>query len=80
MNDGLNGHIMKELVGLRPKTYSYLKDNNDEKKTTKGTEECVIKIKLILNSFDSIDLIESYARRTSKDLECRKEEIRYITI
>ena len=35
MNDGLNGHIMKELVGLRPKTYSYLKDNNDENKKNK---------------------------------------------
>ena len=49
-------------------------------KKTKDTEECVIKIKLILNSSDSIDLIESYAHRTSKDLECRKEEIRYIAI
>ena len=26
----LDGQIMKEFVGLRAKTYSYLKDNNDE--------------------------------------------------
>ena len=39
-----------------------------------------VSLKENLNSFDSIDLIESYAHRTSKDLEGRKEEIRYITI
>ena len=27
--------MMKEFVGLRPKTYSYLKDNNDVDKNTK---------------------------------------------
>ena len=37
---------MKELVGLRAKTYSYLKDKNDEGKTVKGTKKCVIKRKL----------------------------------
>ena len=37
---------MKEFVGLRAKTYSYLKDKNDEGKTVKGTKKCVIKRKL----------------------------------
>ena len=37
---------MKEIVRLRPKTYSYLKDNNDKDKKAKGTEKCVIKRKL----------------------------------
>ena len=32
MKDELGGQIMKELVGLRVKTYSYLKDNIDEDK------------------------------------------------
>ena len=27
---------MKEFVGLRARTYSYLKENNDEDKITKG--------------------------------------------
>ena len=35
MNDELNGHIMKGLVRLRAKAYSYLKDNNDQDKKNK---------------------------------------------
>ena len=46
MKDELAGQIMKELVGLRAKTYSYLKDNNDEDKKAKGTKKLVIKRKL----------------------------------
>ena len=31
---------MKESIGLRAKTYSYLKDNNDEDKKAKCTKKC----------------------------------------
>ena len=37
---------MTELVRLRRKTHSYLKDNNNEDKKAKGTKKCVIKRKL----------------------------------
>ena len=40
MKDELGGRIMK---GLRAKTYSYSKDNNDEDKKRKGTKKCVVK-------------------------------------
>ena len=46
MKDELGGQIMKEFVGLRAKTYSYLKDNNDKDKNAEGTKECVMKRKL----------------------------------
>ena len=45
MKDELDGQIMKTFVGLRAKTYSYLKDNNDEDKKAKRTK-CVKKRKL----------------------------------
>ena len=35
MKDELGGRIMKKCFGLRTKTYSYLKDNNDEDKKPK---------------------------------------------
>ena len=37
---------MKEFVGLRATTYSYLKENNDEDKKVKGRKKCVIQRKL----------------------------------
>ena len=46
MKDELGGQIMKEFVGLRAKTYNYIKENNDEDKKAKGTKMCVIKRKL----------------------------------
>ena len=46
MKDELGDQIIKQFVGLRAKTYSYLKDNNDEDKKAKSTKKCVIKIKL----------------------------------
>ena len=36
---------MKEFVGLRAKTYSYLKNNNDEDKKAEGKKKCVMKRK-----------------------------------
>ena len=43
MKDDLDGQIMKEFVGLRTKTCSYLKDNNDDDKKAKGRKKCIIK-------------------------------------
>ena len=41
--DELGGEIMKEFVRLKvQKIYTYLKDNNDEDKKSKGTKKCVI--------------------------------------
>ena len=41
--DELGGKIIKEIVGLRAKTYAYLMDDDSEKKIAKGTKKRVIK-------------------------------------
>ena len=46
MKDELGGQIMKEFVGLRAKTYSYLIDDGCENKKSKGTKKYVIKREL----------------------------------
>ena len=45
MKGELGGQFMKAFVELRSKTYSYLKDNNDEGKKAKSTKKCFIKRK-----------------------------------
>ena len=54
MKDELGGQIMKELFGLRAKTYSYIKDNNDDDNKTNGTEKCAMKKHL---NFDIIKTV-----------------------
>ena len=44
--DNLVAKIIKEFLGLRLKTYRYLKYDNDKDKKGKGTKESVIKRKL----------------------------------
>ena len=53
MKDELGGQIMKEYVGLKAKTYSYLKDKNGEDKKVKAIKECVIKRKLKFQGYSS---------------------------
>ena len=45
MKNELGGKIMKEFVGLKAKTNSYLIDNGSEDKKAKDTKKCVIKKK-----------------------------------
>ena len=69
VKDELGGQITKEFVGLRAKTYTYLKDNDDEDNKAKGTIKDDKRIQ-------TIDYIETYAYGTSKDLVSEKEEIK----
>ena len=51
MKDELGRQIMKELVGLTAKTYSYLKVNNDEDKKAKVTKKCAIKRRIKFEAY-----------------------------
>ena len=48
MKDELGGKIMTEFVALRPKLYSYKKQNGSEDKKCKGITKCVVKKTLTL--------------------------------
>ena len=45
MKDELGGKIIIEFAALRPKTYSYLTDDNGKDKKAKGKKKCVIEKK-----------------------------------
>ena len=47
MKDELGGKVMKELVGLSAKTYSYLINDGSGDKKGKCTQKCGIKTKLM---------------------------------
>ena len=51
MKDELWGKIMTEFVTLRPKTCSYLMDDGNSDKKSKGTKKCVIKRVLKFNDY-----------------------------
>ena len=45
MKDELGGKIMTHLAAIRRKTYSYLTDDKDENKKSKGTKKFAVKRK-----------------------------------
>ena len=53
MKDELGGQIMKEFVGLRARTYSYLEDNNKDEKA-KATKSSVIKRNLKFEDHETV--------------------------
>ena len=42
MKDELGGEIIAEFIALRPKTCSYLMDNDNIDKKAKGTKKCAV--------------------------------------
>ena len=42
---------MIKIIGLRAKTYAYLMDDNNEKKKAKSTKKCVIKRRLMFETY-----------------------------
>ena len=67
MNDELSRKIMK-CLGWRAKTYSYLKDNNDNDKKAKSSKECVIKRKIKFQDYKNC-LEASQVEKKINDLE-----------
>ena len=70
MKDELGGQIMKEFVGLRAKTYSYLIDDHNENKKAKGTKKWVIKREIRFQDYLDLILIILHKQAYSLIFEC----------
>ena len=49
--DELGGEIMKQFCALRAKTYTYLMDDDNEKKKARGVKKCIIKRRLMSENY-----------------------------
>ena len=54
MKDELDGKMIKELVGLSAKIYSYLIDDGSGDKNEKCTKKCAIKTKLKFEKHENV--------------------------
>ena len=85
MKDELRGKIMTEFAAFRPKTYSYLMDDGNSDKKTKGTKKCVIKRMLKFLDYkdcllDNEIILKSKQRFKSEPHNVYTEEINKITL
>ena len=64
MKDELGGEIITEFTALRPKTYSYLTDNDEIDKKAKGTKKYTINKMIKFNGYKKCLL--SYIKITTK--------------
>ena len=85
MKDELGGKIITEFVTLRPKTYSFLTDDDKEDKKAKGTKKCVIKNMIKFNDYkkcllDDEVILKSEQRFISKKHDVYTENINKIAL
>ena len=83
--DELGGKIMKEFCALRAKTYTYLMDDDSEKKKTKGIKKCVIKRRLKFKNyndslFNNKTILKSQLRFRSDHHDVYTEEVNKIPL
>ena len=71
---------MKEFCALRAKTYTYLMDDDSEKKKAKGIKKCVIKRRLMFENykdslFNNKTILKSQLRFKSDHHNVYTEEV-----
>ena len=85
MKDKLGGKIIMEFVTLRPKTYSFLTDDDKEDKKAKVTKKCIIKKMIKFNDYkkcflDDEVILKSQQRFISKKHNVYTENINKIAL
>ena len=85
MKDKIGGEIMTEFIALRPKTYSYLTDNDKIDKKGKGTKKCAVNKMIKFNGYknyllnDKI-LLKSQHRFISNKHDVYREDVNKIAL
>ena len=83
--DELGGKNMKEFCALRAKTYTYLMDDDSEKKKAEGVKRCVIKHRLMFENykdslFNNKTILKSQLRFKSDHHNVYTEEVNKIAL
>ena len=83
--DELGGKIITELVALRPRAYSYLDDDGNEHKKSKGTKRCAMKQKTMFRNFKNCllnneTIYRSQERFKSYNHDAYTEEVNKIAL
>ena len=83
--DELGGKIMKEFCALRAKTYTYLMDDDSEKKKAKGIKKYIIKRRLMFGNykdslFNNKNILKSQLRFKSDHHNEYTEEVNKIAL
>ena len=71
----LGGEIIAEFITLRPKTYSYLTDNDEEDKKAKGTKKCVIKKTIKFNDYKKCLLNDKVILKSQQRFISNKHDV-----
>ena len=75
MTDELGGEIITEFIALRPKTYSYLTDNDKIDKKAKGTKKCVIKKMIKFDDYKKCLLNDKVILRSQRRFISKKHDV-----
>ena len=79
MKDELKGRIMKEFVGLRPKTYAYqiddyVDDDDSRVRKVKETKKCVIKKVLQFNDYKNCLLNDKVVLKSQQRFKSERHD------
>ena len=75
MKDELGGKIIIKFVTLRPKTYSYLTDDDKEDKRAKGTKKCVIKKMIKFHDYKKCLLNDEVILKSQQRFISKKHDV-----
>ena len=75
MKDELGGEIITEFIALRPKTYSYLTDNDKIDKKAKGTKKCVIKKMIKFDDYKKCLLNDKVILKSQQSFISNKHDV-----